>query len=302
MKKTKKSSLIIKILIIFFMILIIPNLIDVLNVEFDTKKYNPISTPPVLYIETDGGKKVELVLVSYTLNLDNKTEEVTLVDDMYAYEFEEKNKLISFDRDLYEIKTDENVNLENFEYEVLDANDKTKFLESSNGSIEGNSCGKLAQNVAGEYLNIFRVYTTDKSFYGTYIYKELVVGMNALYTNETENLELDNKDAMKKIINYVPYAKLLNYFEIEDKTLILEYDVQFSDEDLERIAKSILVCIDGIENVKIIVNDKSTTNALYLEWESYEYKALPKKEYIVNINDFKDDEVSIENAKEYLEK
>lgn len=302
MKKTKKTSLIIKILIIFFMIIIIPNLIDFLNVEYDAKKYDPISVPPSLYIEDSNGKKIELVLASYTLNTEDKQEEVVLVEDMYAYDFKEQNKLISFDKTFYEIKTDENINFENYEYEVLDFKDKTSFFGSSGGKIEGNVYGKSVPNEEGEYLNVFRIYTTDRSFYGTYIFKELVVESNALYLVGTKNIISEDEKAIKEIINKVPYAKLLNDYYIEDKTMTLEYNVQLSDNELEKIARSILTCIDGIEKVRIIVNEESTTNAVYLEWESYEYKALPKKEYVVDIDDFKNDELSIEKAKEYLGK
>lgn len=301
MKKTKKSSLIIKILIIFFMIIIIPNLLDVLNAQYDYN-YKTISAPPTLYIETKAGDRIELVLASYTLNTLDKSEEVELIDDYYSYDFKENNKLITFNQEDYYIKADEFINFENYEFDVIDPSDKTKFIDSSGGTIMGNMWGRVTQNREGEFLNIFRIYTTDNSFYGTYIYKELVVESNALYEAKKEPIYIEEIENVKKIINNLPYAKLLNDYNIDGKKITLEYDVQFSDIDLKKIAKTLFVCINDLEVVEINVNEESTYNGTYLDYGNYVHYSLPHKSYKVNKNDFSEDFLSIEKIREYLEK
>ena len=302
MKKTKKSSLIIKILIIFFMMLIIPNLIDVLNAESNYVYYDSITAPPNLYLETEFGQRIELVLASYTLAVNDKIEKVELVDDIYTYDFKSNNKRIFFTKNYYEIKSEENINFENYEFETRDVLDLNNCVWSSGGDFEGNVLFCFTPHNEGEYLNIIKIYTEDKSFCGTYIFKEVVVEKNSLYKTKLDYISTKDEDKISKIIDKVPFAKLLNSYKLENDTMTLEYNVQFSEKDLNKIAKTIMVCIDNLKKVKIIVNDKSTTNALYLEWESYEYKPLPIKEYVLTLDDFKDDKVSIETMKEYLRK
>lgn len=301
MKKDNRKINIIRIIIIFLMIIIIPNLLDVLNAQYDYN-YKTISAPPTLYIETKAGDRIELVLASYTLNTLDKSEEVELIDDYYSYDFKENNKLITFNQEDYYIKADEFINFENYEFDVIDPSDKTKFIDSSGGTIMGNMWGRVTQNREGEFLNIFRIYTTDNSFYGTYIYKELVVESNALYEAKKEPIYIEEIEHVEKIINNLPYAKLLNDYNIDGKKITLEYDVQFSDIDLKKIAKTLFVCINDLEVVEINVNEESKYNGTYLDYGNYVHYSLPHKSYKVNKNDFSEDFLSIEKIREYLEK
>ena len=301
MKKDNRKINLIRIIIIFLMIIIIPNMIDVLNAQYDYN-YKTISAPPTLYIETKAGDRIELVLASYTLNTLDKSEEVELIDDYYSYDFKENNKLITFNQEDYYIKADEFINFENYEFDVIDPSDKTKFIDSSGGTIMGNMWGRVTQNREGEFLNIFRIYTTDNSFYGTYIYKALVVESNALYEAKKEPIYIEEIENVEKIINNLPYAKLLNDYNIDGKKITLEYDVQFSDIDLKKIAKTLFVCINDLEVVEINVNEESTYNGTYLDYGNYVHYSLPHKSYKVNKNDFSEDFLSIEKIREYLEK
>ena len=287
----------IKLIIIFVLMVGIPIGIDLVRANFEYQ-YETISAPPKLYVLDKNGNKIELVLASYTIDTLDQTKEEVIVEDYYNYDFKDNNKLISFEEQSYEIFTDSNINLENYEFEVKDVDKRD--VSYSNGSVTGNVYCRQTQEKTGEYLNIFRIYTSDKSFYGTYIYKELIIESSNVYKNGIYNISLSNENNIKNVLEKIKYNKFLKSYKIEDDMLILEYNLQLPEELLKEIAKSLFVCINDLAEVKILTNEDANIKTEIKNINSYDYEVLPYKDYTFKRDELNLETISIHKIKEYL--
>lgn len=287
----------IKLIIIFVLMVGIPIGIDLVRANFEYQ-YETISAPPKLYVLDKNGNKIELVLASYTIDTLDQTKEEVIVEDYYNYDFKDNNKLISFEEQSYEIFTDSNINLENYEFEVKDVDKRD--VSYSNGSVTGNVYCRQTQEKTGEYLNIFRIYTSDKSFYGTYIYKELIIESSNVYKNGIYNISLSNENNIKNVLEKIKYNKFLKSYKIENDMLILEYNLQLPEELLKEIAKSLFVCINDLNEVKILTNEDANIKTEIKNINSYDYEILPHKDYTFKRDELNLETISIHKIKEYL--
>ena len=287
----------IKLIIIFVLMVGIPIGIDLVRANFEYQ-YETISAPPKLYVLDKNGNKIELVLASYTIDTLDQTKEEVIVEDYYNYDFKDNNKLINFEEQSYEIFTDSNINLENYEFEVKDIDKRD--VSYSNGSVTGNVYCRQTQEKTGEYLNIFRIYTSDKSFYGTYIYKELIIESSNVYKNGIYNISLSDENNIKNVLEKIKYNKFLKLYKIENDMLILEYNLQLPEELLKEIAKSLFVCINDLNEVKILTNEDANIKTEIKNINSYDYEVLPYKDYTFKRDELNLETISIHKIKEYL--
>lgn len=296
MKKIIKSGYI-KIILVLLLMVGVPFGIDLFYANYK-QYYETISTPPNLYILDKNGNKVELVLASYTINTFNQNKEEVLIEDYYNYDYKDNNKLISLEKDYYQIFTDTNINLENYEFEVKDLNKND--IEFRGGTVTGNSYSRNTQDELGEFINIFRIYTDDRSFYGTYIYKELVIENNNIYEQKEFNVSLKDKERVQKVIDKIRYTSFLNSYDINNDILTLEYNFQIPEDKLKEIARSLFVCIDDLTKVEIKVNEDANIKVEVRDFETYEYVILPNEIYTFTRDELNEDSLSIDKIKEYL--
>ena len=298
MKKIIKEN-IGKIFFIIFLIILIPNIID-LGIAYYELEYKKITSPQELYILDSNGEKIPLVLVNYTIINENETKVENVIEDYKNYEFNNEGILLSNCEESYIIKCDNKVNFENVKTEEM-VFSNNEFIRRDEGTVKENSYYKLASKEPGEYLNLFTIYTSDKSFYATYMYKELVIDNNTLIeSKEYLGTKLIDADKINNIMNKIQFASFLNKYEIIDKKIILEYDLQLKEEQIKSIAKVLYVLIDDLEEVKFIVNEEKNIKTEYHEDGSS--VNLQNTEYVVTIDEFKEDIDSIEKIREYISK
>ena len=287
----------IKLIIILVLMIGVPIGIDLVRANFEYQ-YETISAPPKLYVLDKNGNKIELVLASYTIDTLDQTKEEVIVEDYYNYDFKDNNKLISFEDQSYEIVTDSNINFENYEFEVKDVDKRD--VSFSGYSVTGNKYLRQTQEKTGEYLNIFRIYTSDKSFYGTYIYKELIIESSNVYKNGIYNISLSDENNVKNVLEKIKYNKFLNSYKIENDMLILEYNLQLPEKLLKEIAKSLFVCINDLNEVKILTNKDANIKTEIKNINTYDYEVLPYKNYTFKRDELNLETISIQKIKEYL--
>ena len=82
--------------------------------------------------------------------------------------------------------------------------------------------------------------------------------------------------------------------------LILEYNLQLPEKLLKEIAKSLFVCINDLNEVKIFTNKDANIKTEIKNINTYDYEVLPYKNYTFKRDELNLETISIQKIKEYL--
>lgn len=292
----------IKIILIVVGIIVISNVVDLFLANYKLKN-NKILSVPTFYMIDSNDERIDLDLARYKIMNEYDNKENVLVSNYLEYDFQNTGIIIVYPNEEYKIGIDENINIEDYDISVSNfRNGHPEFIEREYKFEDGMFIEKSDTEI-GEHLKLFRISAKDKSFEGTYIFKEVVIDNNELlmgkkYLNTTIS---NDKEKINEIIEKIPYASLVNEYEIKDNKIInIEFNLQLTDEILNNISRILFVLIDDLECVNFTVNRASDITTEIQE--SAGKKELEIKEMIFNRNDFNSDDVTILELKEFLSK
>ena len=169
----------IKIILIIVGIIVISNVVDLFLANYKLKN-NKILSVPTFYMIDSNDERIDLDLARYKIMNEYDNKENVLVSNYLEYDFQNTGIIIVYPNEEYKIGIDENINIEDYDISVsIFRNGHPEFIEREYKFEDGMFIEKSDTEI-GEHLKLFRISAKDKSFEGTYIFKEIVIDNNEL--------------------------------------------------------------------------------------------------------------------------
>lgn len=296
------NKFLVKIVLIIIGIIVISNVIDLILANYKLKN-NKIHSVPTFYMIDSNDERINLDIARYRIMNEYDNKENVLISNYLEYDFQETGIIIVYPNEEYKIGIDENINIE--DYDIIISNFRNGHPENEEREYEFED-GMLIEKSSteiGEHLKIFRISAKDKSFEGTYIFKEVVIDNNELLMDKKYlNLKISNdQDKIDEVIKKIPYTSFVNKYEIKDNNVInIEFNLQLTDEILNNISRILFVLIDDLESINYTVN-KSANITTEIQ-ENIGKEKLEIKDVTVERSDFDSDDVTILELKDFLSK
>lgn len=293
-----------KVIFIIFGIIVVSNVVDLVLANYKLKN-NKILSVPTFYMIDSNEERIDLDIARYKIMNEYDNKENILISNYLEYDFQDTGIIIVYPNEEYKIGIDENININIEDYDIIISNFRNGHPEIVEREYEFED-GMLLENAdtaIGEHLKLFRISAKDKSFEGTYIFKEVVIDNNELLMDKKYlNLNLVNdRKKIDEIIKKIPYASFVNKYEVKDNNVInIEFDLQLTDEILNNISRILFVLIDDLDSVKFTVNKSANITAEIQD--NIGKEILEIKDVTVNRIDFDSDDMTISELKDFLSK